>query len=155
MSGTGFADSPSGDGLAGIDPTADPITRVVPNTMRAAKFDVSTKSFPFNASGQLIVVHPVDQQVQLALGTEYGKMPACPTVGNRLREVANNSSEDAFPKAAEAEVNRALAKLLTNGDITIQSVNSAEYPLGRAVTEVRYVNNRTRTTQTVTKRIDT
>ena len=117
---------------------------------RAIKFDLATRSFPMNADGTLVDVHPVDQTVELALGIELGKIPSASTVGQRIRAAANRLAGTKLVATVTDAINAALAAPLANNDIATLGVAIDTSVRGRIVVAYQYVNLRSGSEQTKT-----
>jgi hypothetical protein len=138
----GAGDYPAGIGPAGFDPVQSPSQRLVLYAPPSLYFDLSTRSFPYDARGALVGVHPVDQEVELALGITAGSLGSAPAQGHTLRFITSPSAPDA-ERQVEDRVNRALARLLERGDITVRSARFVRpAPPGRLLVAVEYVNLR-------------
>jgi hypothetical protein len=104
-------------------------------------FDLATRTFPFAADGSLLLVHPVDQAVELTLGTTRGTIKSAPDHGvdwKRIRAALYAET----PKVAAGEIARALAPFVQAGDVELRAVRFTRPAPGRQLVEVDYVNLR-------------
>lgn len=149
----GLASFPCGIGPCGADPVAASSPSVIhapTTTPSLPKFDIGSRAFVTNADGTLVQVHPVDQEVNLALGIEEGQIASAKTVGHRIRKIARAGGPDLVARVTDA-VNIALSLPLTRKDIKILDVSvDATTVRGRIATAVTYLNLRTMKVQTAT-----
>jgi hypothetical protein len=139
----GFASQPFAVAPWGADAVAAPSAQVSTTASPTAlAFDIGTKSFLQNADGTMKSIHPVDQEVNLALGIEAGAIASAVDVGHRMRRILR-ASGPTVAAAARDEVNRVLARLLARRDIKLLGVDVDTTTRGRIVAIVRYVNLRT------------
>ena len=131
---------PFGRGPLGFDPRTTTDGTVTPATS-ALLFDVSSKATLLDANGFARSVHPVDQEVALAIGVELGTLKSSPTVGLDYERLRSATRKTILAVAIDA-VNVALAGPLGRGDIKILGVQ-AETNAGRISLIVEYVNLRT------------
>lgn len=113
----------AGIGLAGANPLATVGVQSTTGPQRAAKYDPFTKTFPLDANGNFIDVHPVDQGVAMALGISVGKLRSAPTTGHGLLALPR-ASPSKSKSDVTAAVNEALAPWVARGDIAIVSIDS-------------------------------
>lgn len=145
----GAGDFPAGVGPAGFDPVAfvSPALQFTPPL--AALFDLGTRTFPFmtDGSGRLQSVHPVDQQVNLALGLIEGTVTSVKDLGASFARLQRASLAD-LQKEGALMANRALARLISNNDIEVREVTATRPIPGRVYIAVNYVNLRLQGTAT-------
>jgi hypothetical protein len=139
----------AGVGPAGYDPaTQSPASEVAPT--RALRFDLATRRFVEDGAGGFKDIHPVDQKVAFALGTEQGTLPSVPTFGQRYRARVNGIDPKQIPAVVADETRVVLGDLLAAGDIALLSVETDASVRGRVLIAVTYANlrdpNRTRVT---------
>lgn len=112
-------------------------------TPRALYYDPSTKQFLlYDALGNAIDVHPVDQIVALRLTTTQGQSASDTTLGTRLALLTQGLSTARATQVATQEVTSVVQDLLDNGDILLVSVVADMSVYGRASFAVTYVNLR-------------
>jgi phage baseplate assembly protein W len=93
-----------------------------------------------NTNGTLSGVHPVDQQVALALFIELGSIPSAPEIGSKLRTVLSRTDPQQAYQTALDEVNRALALLYAQKAITLLSFALDQSTPGRSILAIGYTN---------------
>lgn len=144
----GSATQPCGASPLGADSVAAPSAQVViAASPTAPAFDLGTRAFAQNADGTLASVHPVDQEVNLALGIEEGSIASAKDVGHRFRRIIR-AAGPTVAAAVRDEANRALARPLARRDIKILSVDTDSTKVrGRIIAIVHYTNLRTQTVQ--------
>lgn len=125
MSGSGS--SAAGVGFAGYAPVGPRSTRQKGTLLRAINYDPWVKDFTttlvVNGSVDLYdAIHPVDQQVVLALTIPLGSLKSAPTVGHRLIEV-NRLTGSTLQRAVEDRIRLALKRLIDGQKITILSID--------------------------------
>lgn len=123
-----------------------------PRTVRppvALMYDGATAANPMDpATGLYLEVHPVDQQVELALLITQGKISSAPNVGNKLRTIKKISIST--PAQARDFVRQALATLVSAKAIKILSIEvKATARTGALAVVVNYTNLRSGRTQPV------
>ncbi len=131
---------PAGIGPAGFDPAADADSKTAPLPV-AAFYDPSTRSFPFNADGEAVGVHPVDQEVALRVTVPRGSIRFAPNVGitwSRLRVASSRTMQ----KTVDDEVKTSLTTMIEAGDITLYGSPLHEDARGAPLFYVDYRNNR-------------
>jgi hypothetical protein len=135
----GLGDFPAGEGLGGLDPI--PLV-LGPNGLTAPvalRYDGATKDFLLDANGHYLGIHPVDQQVALALICGLGTMPAAPKVGAAFRQIKRITPST--PKQAEDMARTALSSLVSGGLIKIVAIEVETTALqGAVLIAVTYVN---------------
>ena len=130
---------PAGYGPAGYDPVVPPDAPRVVRPPTAMLFDGQTRDFPLDENGFYREVHPVDQEVELALCVSRGAIASVPGIGNKLRTIQR-------VRAAVAEtlcqnfINEALADLIKAKSIEIQSIVIDTIVPGRLLYAVSYRN---------------
>jgi len=131
----------AGAGEAGIDPLAADLTTTRQVPPQALFFDPALMDFPKDADGRYVEVHPVDQQVELALALAFGSVASAPGVGGTLRDIRIASRAEMTNDASQ-RVNVALAALIARGDVRVVSVVAYAANAWRAHVEVVYQNLR-------------
>lgn len=114
---------PAGVGAIGFAPVVAPGTvppRVDPV---AALLDGATRDFPLNADGYWKAVHPVDQEVEIALLVPAGSVASAPDVGHTLLDVDLGAAS--FQNDVADRVRRALTRPLARGDIEIVRIDAS------------------------------
>lgn len=134
----------AGLGPAGYDPVAAPSTRTA-DAVAIPLYDPKIKGYPYAPEGddglcQLVDVHPVMQEVSLALGLGKGTIKSLPGLGINIKRIRNTRSAD-IPEVVRDEVNRALESLIAAKDILLREVRS-EAKNGRVGFEADVVNLR-------------
>lgn len=139
----GFGTTPfAADAVA---PPSAPLATSVP---AALTFDQKSRSFLQNADGTMASAHPVDQEVALALGIEWGTIASAKDVGHKFRKILRASGPSTVA-AVKDEVNRVLARPLARKDIALLGVDVDTTKVrGRILVFVRYKNLRTTAVQT-------
>lgn len=138
----GAGDFAAGLGPAGFDPI-ESSTAVPAEAAAALKYDASRKDFVQDDDGRLEAVHPIDQQVALSVHLVQGTVSAVPSAGNTKRKVDSIGG-----KGFEADIrdriltSNPLARLITNGDVTVAAVLVETGEHGRLLAALEYFNNR-------------
>lgn len=128
----------------GADPVPAPSSRVVLPPQGAVDFNIGSRGATQLASGALLATHPVDQEVNLALGVEQGKIASAPTAGHRLKAILKRAGGPSLVVDAQRGVREALAAPLSRDDITILAIAvDAAQVRGRVLIAVTYKNERT------------
>jgi hypothetical protein len=145
---------PAGLGPAGADPVAGPPSPVV-NGLTPAQFyvqaqgvrtqlmlayDPIARGFVLNADGTYVGVHPIDQQVALALFIPYGSIKSAPTLGSKWVTVLSRVAPQQVMAVARNELNRCLARFLAQKQILILTFTVDQSVLGRSLISVGYTN---------------
>ena len=142
----GFASKPFGTAPWGADPVVGPSVRLLPGQIAAAQFDGASRAFLQNADGSISGIHPVDQEVALALSLEdgaIGSLSGAKAVGHRLRKIKRSQGPTVVADAQDA-VRYALRRVIARHDISIQSIDVDNTTVrGRIVVAVAYINLRT------------
>lgn len=144
MSGAG--DSSAGTGPAGFAPIGPFSTRKTTTPPRATNYNPFTKDFTTSVTNGVALydaIHPVDQQVILALSIPLGSLKSAPTVGHRLREV-NRLSGPQLERAVQDRIRLALKSLVDRGKISILSVEVDVHVSGQLKVATSYQNLVTR-----------
>jgi hypothetical protein len=134
----------AGDFIAGAGPAGHTTpTPSAPDgsTLRSAKFDIQTRTFPLDGNGELTLVHPVDQAVALAVGRPLVGTQSTPTSGldvARLRRASRASMQ----LTVTLVVKDALQQLISDGDIAFHGAPLAPDANGRPFFFVDYTNLR-------------
>lgn len=129
----------AGYGPAGYDPVIPP---GAPRNVRppdALKLDGPTKDFLLDENGFYQNIHPVDQQVALAMLVSRGAIAAVPELGNQLRTV-RRVSQTVAETLARNFVREALADLVSASSISIEEIRIDVSVPGRLFVEVFYLN---------------
>jgi hypothetical protein len=140
----GAGSYPAGIGPAGHDPVSG-LERVLPTMPVAAQFDPDTRQFVINVDGELVPIHPVDQEVAIRLGVGLGTIAAASGVGLNLARLRRTSAA-AMQLTVNDEVSFALADLIRNGDIQLLGSPLMPDARGRPFFYVDYRNLRLPTT---------
>ncbi len=138
MAGAGSASS--GIGPAGFDEPTD-TDRVVPVLPQAAFFDPALRDFPLDENGEIVSVHPVDQEMALRCGTFVRGLAPSPTTGldwERLRR----TSRQAMQSAIDDVVRQSTLDLVSRGDIELVGSPMLPEANGRPLFSVVYKNLR-------------
>lgn len=108
----------------------------------AVQFDPGARAYVYNPDGTSAVVDPVDAQVELLLGIEYGSVPNASTFGTKLRAVLDRVPEAKLATVAAQEVARVLAPLISAGKVQIDSVvvDVSLWKQGRLLVAISYFN---------------
>jgi hypothetical protein len=145
---------PAGYGPAGLDvvlpPGASPPVGLTPIQYYPRALGVSTPlvlaynpqvlGFVQNADGTLQGVHPIDQQVALALFIEYGSIKSAPTVGSKLRALLNRVDPNRAQAIAGGEIARCLGTLIAQNAILLLNLRLEQSNPGRWLVAVAYTN---------------
>lgn len=148
----GAGEFDAGEGLAGEDPVpafAQP-RNVTPPV--ALLLDGRTLDFPLDTTGLYRSVHPVDQEVALALMAKFGTIAGAPDTGNKLRLIRKLGPRT----KAEATniVNEAIGALIAANDIKLLDLTiETRTPQGALLVAVSYQNLRLKPSQPRTVRI--
>lgn len=139
----GFGSSPFGTSPWGADPVVAPSTRIVAPPVGAMKFDGATRTFVQNVDGTMAGIHPVDQEVALALSLEEGAVGSTKGLGHHVRRIKRSVGPTVIADVTDA-VKFALRRPLSRKDIVILSIDVDNTRVrGRIVIAVQYVNLRT------------
>lgn len=108
---------------AGVDPVI-PVNAPQSNAgpPAAVQFDPGAKAYVYNADGTSAVVDPVDAQVELLLGIEFGSVPNASDFGSKLRRVLDRVPKEKQPQVAMQEAARVLAPLISTGKVQLDNV---------------------------------
>lgn len=150
--GAGVA--PAGAGLAGYDPVVVPSDATSSGlepvqfyasargqtTPLALKYDPSVLGFVMNADGSFQGVHPIDQQVALAMFIPYGSISSAPTVGAKWNTVFSRVPSYKVQAVGLNELNRCLAALIAQNAIAILSFSVTQNAYGRYQPSLAYTN---------------
>lgn len=130
----------AGAGLAGA---GDPIPAPAAPLRRplAMRFDPMTRDFPLGDDGRPVELHPIDSRVQMALLVEAGKLGSSPSTGNTLRQIPYLDPARIGAEVRD-RVRRALLRLTTAGDITIDQIEHETRGRGTLLVAVHYFNER-------------
>lgn len=138
---------------AGFEPAGFGVSTRVPAphapAPAAVKLDLVTRDFVVTG-GAYAELHPVDQEVLLALGIEQGKLASSPNVGSRLRR---NRHRRVAPEVLETvvrdDVRLDLAHLIDAGKIELVAVDVDASARGQTKVAVTYRNLVTDASRTV------
>lgn len=114
--GTGFGEK------AGLDPIYVPTPTVRRALPQALVFDPGARAYVQNADGTMASIDPVDSEVALLLGIEFGSIPSAATFGQKLRAVLTRTPPARQQAIATQEVSRVLGRLMASGAINLISV---------------------------------
>jgi hypothetical protein len=129
----------AGYGPAGYAPVIPAGAPRVVRAPDALKLDGPTKDYLLDDDGFYQSVHPVDQQVALAMIVSRGAIAAVPELGNQLRTIRRVSKNVAIA-LAKSFVREALDGLVASKSIKINDVQiDADVP-GRLFVQVMYTN---------------
>ncbi len=136
MPGAGTAGA--GVGPAGFEPlpTSDGTTSSTPT---ALLFDPNTRDFRKAADGRFVSVHPVDQEVALALSLLEGDLGSASSLGNRLRRIAR-AGGPSLQSGVEDIVTLALQRLLERDAISVLDILIQTPVRGQILIAVTYEN---------------
>ncbi len=120
--------------------TAEPLEQGVlkqPPVIMADGVNEGTKDFASMVYG----ADPIDEQVWLALNVLRGSGAAVMAVGQRFQDIRKMT--DNVATLVEQEARTALARLIQNGDITIEQISVVADSAGNwAECQVNYINQR-------------
>ena len=119
-------------------------TQVIPSLPAARYYDPQLGDYPLDSTGQMLPIHPIDQQVALILCTEYGSIPSVPTMGSKYRKRVERCDPKLIPQIALAEAQAALSALIARGDIKLIGVTVTP----PAIANILYANLRDPRTNT-------
>lgn len=137
----GFGDSEFGVPPFGGDVAPDVPAARPTSLPRAILFDGSSRTFPRDADGRLIDIHPVDQEVALAVLLVQGGIASSPATGSTLRSV-ESGADGGLQIDVERRLTAALARPLAAGDIRIIWIRTRIGPRWRTGIHLRYQNLR-------------
>jgi hypothetical protein len=137
----GAGNFPAGTGFAGLDPVApyspSPQAGSPPEAM---VFDLTTRQWVINDDGTMASQHPVDQEVQLALGIEFGKIPCVPADGNTLRQITR-AAGDQLESEVDDAVHNAIDYLVASNSISLDQINVFPFSATNAfIAQIVYTN---------------
>lgn len=138
MSGAGAY--PAGIGPAGYSPVPDASGRPVAVPI-AAFYDPALRGFPFDDNGEIVGVHPVDQEAALRVTIPLGSLRSSPLVGINWARI-RLASGAALQRTIDDEVRTALRTLVNAGDVKINGSPLLPEAFGRPLFLVDYVNLR-------------
>lgn len=127
---------------AGVDPVWVGAPSPPPKQFRSIKFDLGTRTFPFNADGTAYDVHPVDQRVAILLWVPQGSLGSSPGIGTRIKARIARVDPRSIPTIVRDEVRNVLQPLIAAGDITLLRIDVDASVPGRAAWAVYYKNLR-------------
>lgn len=150
----GAGTSPAGMGPAGFEPVVVPAD-TPPSGLTPVQFyaqargvktplvllyDPSVQGFVQNTDGTFQGVHPIDQELALAVFIPYGSIPSAPTVGSKFTTCFNRVSPNRVQSIGRSELNRCTASLLARKAIVILSFTVAQNANGRFQPVIGYTN---------------
>lgn len=145
MSGPGAGEQDAG---ADFEEAGDgaPIEVSEPRARRtppaAIKYDLGSRSYPFDDDGYLIEVHPVDAIVNFKLGVRQGNLAGDKALGNALQEIRYIGGPRLEAEVRDA-ISLALAEQLQKKDIEIQKLEiEPNAQTGALFVRIHYVNLR-------------
>lgn len=109
-----------GLGPGGQDPVLAPSSPRNAKPPAALLFNGASRSFPLDANGRYGGIHPIDQKVALALILQSNTLASVPEIGNNVRGIRKIDRRTA--NKVRDEVTRALADMVSNGDIQVLSI---------------------------------
>lgn len=131
----------AGLGLAGHDPIATPDAAVSDTPAGTAKFDPLTRTYPLTDEGGVEeVTDPVWQEIAHRLGIPLGALSFAPDIGIDLEAIRAALPAQA-QRTVEDVVNRALAPMITRGDVSVDRVELAQPWSGKWDAWVRNVRD--------------
>jgi hypothetical protein len=139
----------AGFGGAGLKPAgfSIPVTLPPPDTSTTPWglfLDGATRDVPVDqVTGQYQSVHPVDAEVELVLGIALGKIPVAQDLGQTFEKIPIDE-DDIMTADADRRVRRALATLLTDGDVVDLKVTASAVGSDRVSLLIEYANARLR-----------
>lgn len=147
----GFGSSPLGLALFGADLVPSPGGAPRPRTApRALELDGATRDYALDVSTGLYVDgDPIDQRVALALLVAQGAIASSLATGSTLRSIRNLGTPDTGRLVDDA-VRRALADLVTAGDVLITAIEQESTRSGQLRVAVSYRKPRREQTRTAT-----
>lgn len=131
---------PAGIGPAGFDPADETDAKAQPLPV-AAFYDPALRGFPINDDGEVIGVHPVDQEVAIRTTIPKGSLKCAPNVGIDWARI-RRASKATMLRDIEDEVRTTLKPLIDAGDIRLDSVTLWPEAAGRPLFFVDYFNVR-------------
>ena len=145
---------PAGFGPAGLDPVQVPgasppvgLTAVQyyaqalgVQTPLVLAYNPTVAGFLQNADGTLQGIHPIDQQVALALFIEYGSVASAPKLGSKFRAVLQRVDPARAKAVATSELNRCLGPLIAQNAILLLNFTFSQSAPGRTLLAVAYTN---------------
>jgi hypothetical protein len=145
---------PAGFGPAGLDPVQVPgasppigLTAIQyyaqalgVQTPLVLAYNPTVLGFLQNADGTLQGIHPIDQQVALALFIEYGSVSSAPQLGSKFRKVLQRLDPQRVKAVATSELNRCLGALIAQNAILLLSFKVDQTVPGRTLLAVAYTN---------------
>lgn len=135
----GLGDFPCGGSPCGHDALPPPVPPRTTQPPVALRYDGATKDFLKDDSGRYLEVHPVDQEVALALCVGLGTLPSVPGAGAAFRKIKRITNST--PNLASDMAKAALSDLVRAGKIQIQSIAAeTRVPPGATLIAVTYVN---------------
>lgn len=135
----GAGSSPAGATPAGLDVVVQAPTQRAP-APAALRLDLGTRDFVV-IDGAYAELHPVDQEVLLALGIEKGKLASTPDVGNRIRR-NRRVAPAILETVVRNDVRLDLAHLLDAGKIELLAVDVDTSVRGQTKVAITYRNLR-------------
>ncbi len=134
----GAGTSGAGFGPAGFEPLPTSGS-VVSSAPAALLFDPNTRDFRKGADGRFVAVHPVDQEVALALGLVERDVGSASSLGNRLRRIAR-AGGPSLQAGVEDIVRLALKRLTDRDAITVREIVVQSPTRGMILVAVSYEN---------------
>jgi hypothetical protein len=145
----GAGSFPAGSGPCGLDPLSPPPPPRSVTPPAALRFDGQSQDLLLDSSGHYLAIHPIDQQVALALLIGLGTIGSAPTVGAAFRQITritNATQTQATNMARAALAALVSAKKIQITDITVE----VSLPQGATLIAVTYLNLVTSKTPTFT-----
>src|SRR6266436_1896982 len=134
----GAGQFPAGTGPGGFAPQNAPAPGQIRLPPRAVNYDPQIRDFT-TTNGLYDAIHPVDQQVILALTIPLGSLKSAPTVGNTYHQV-NRLSGITLVNEAEDRTKLALKRLLNAQKIEIIRIDVDVRVRGQFKVAVSYIN---------------
>lgn len=137
----GAGDFPAGDGPAGHDPVAAPSASPASSPPMALLYDPQTRDFRLGSDGRFVEIHPVDQEVALAIMLQFGTVGSSTTSGSKLLRI-KRAPGLLLESTVGDIVRQALSRPLARGDITISNIDVSRPNRSQTLLVLTYVNNR-------------
>jgi len=117
----GFGSSPFGNAPFGADPVVPIRSRGAAPLASAKFFDLQTRTFPLDASGQFVAAHWLDQWVALQLAIAIGTIPAIPSHGHTLGRIRHITAQHTV--RVTSAIRRCLRPMVDRNVLTITEIS--------------------------------